>query len=69
VHLPRRHEVLHAYSSHTKVRRVFGERKLTTLDEGLQAMAAWVRQRGARTSRAFEGIEVLRNLPAAWLRP
>jgi UDP-glucose 4-epimerase len=69
VHLPRRHEVLHAYSSHAKVRRVFGERKLTTLDEGLQAMAAWVRQRGARTSRAFEGIEVLRNLPAAWLRP
>lgn len=67
VHLPRRNEVLHAYSSHDKARRVFGERKLTTLDEGLQAMAAWVKQRGARTSRGFEGIEVLRNFPPAWL--
>jgi hypothetical protein len=30
-------------------------------------MAAWVREQGARTSAPFEGIEITRNLPAAWL--
>jgi hypothetical protein len=29
-------------------------------------MARWVRFRGARTSRAFEQIEIRRNLPASW---
>jgi UDP-glucose 4-epimerase len=67
VHLPSRNEVLHACSSHDKLRRVFGERKLTPLDEGLLAMAAWAKRHGARTSQAFDGIEVVRNFPAAWL--
>lgn len=62
-----RNEVLHAYSSHDKVRRVFGERRLHSLDEGLAAMAAWVRQHGARSSQKFRDIEIARNLPAVWL--
>lgn len=66
-HLPPRNEVLHAYSSHDKVRRVFGERRLHSLDEGLAAMAAWVRQHGARSSQKFRDIEIARNLPPVWL--
>lgn len=66
-HLPARHEVQLAYSSHDKVRRVFGERELTTLEQGLGCMARWVRMHGARTSRKFEGIEVTKNFPLAWL--
>lgn len=66
VHLPPRHEVLHAYSSHEKLRRVFGERRCHDLHEGLDRMAAWARQNGARSERAFANIEVRRNLPAAW---
>ena len=66
-YLPARSEVLHAYSSHEKVRRVFGERKLTSLDEGLQKMASWVRQHGARSSHVFQDIEVTKNFPQAWL--
>jgi UDP-glucose 4-epimerase len=62
-----RNEVLHAYSSHEKVRRVFGDRPQRTLDEGLGAMAAWVRQHGARSSQRFKDIEISRNLPAVWL--
>ncbi len=62
-----RNEVFHAYSSHEKVRRVFGERPLVGLDEGLGAMAAWVRRHGARTSKQFEGIEIAKNFPQAWL--
>jgi UDP-glucose 4-epimerase len=67
VHLPARVEVLHAYSSHDKVRRVFGERTLHSLDEGLHQMATWVKQHGARASQEFDGIEVTKNFPEAWL--
>lgn len=42
LHLPARKEVAHAYSSHQKVERFFGERDLHTLEEGLGRMAAWV---------------------------
>lgn len=62
-----RHEVVHAYASHQKLERIFGERPHTSLEDGLSRMAAWVRRHGARESRAFDGIEVLKGLPAAWL--
>jgi UDP-glucose 4-epimerase len=67
VHLPPRNEVADAYSSHEKVRRVFGDRPLHRLEEGLNQMAAWVKEHGARQSRDFEGIEVTKNFPKAWL--
>ena len=44
VHLPPRNEVMIAYSSHEKVRRVFGERKLHSLQDGLCRMAGWVKK-------------------------
>lgn len=66
VHLPPRHEVLHAYASHDKVRRVFGERPSTTLEAGLASMAAWVKQHGARPTTPFPDIEIRRLLPEAW---
>jgi len=31
-------------------------------------MAGWVRRSGARTSKAFEEIEVTRGLPEVWTR-
>lgn len=67
VHMPARNEVIDAYSSHEKVARVFGERKTQTLEEGLQEMANWVKEHGARTSQKFENIEVMKNFPVAWL--
>ncbi|MFO7537135.1 MAG: NAD-dependent epimerase/dehydratase family protein [Chloroflexota bacterium] len=66
-YVPARNEVMHAYSSHDKVRQVFGERKLASLDEGLARMAAWVKQHGARQSQEFGNIEVMKNFPKAWL--
>jgi UDP-glucose 4-epimerase len=65
-HMEPRHEVRHAHSSHAKARRVFGDRVHTPLDDGLAHMAAWVRAQGARCSAPFEGIEITRQLPAAW---
>ena len=67
VHKPARNEVLNAYSSHEKVRHVFGERRLTSLEEGLGRMAAWVKAHGARASQKFGNIEVEKNFPKAWL--
>jgi UDP-glucose 4-epimerase len=66
VHLPPRNEVLNAYSSHDKVERVFGKRKLHSLEMGLSQMAEWVKLHGARTSKEFNNIEVRKNLPQAW---
>jgi UDP-glucose 4-epimerase len=66
-HVPARNEVQHAYSSHDKIRRVFGDREPISLDEGLGRMAAWVKEHGARASKKFDNIEVEKNLPRAWL--
>lgn len=67
VHLPARNEVLNAYSSHEKVRTVFGDRPLFTLQDGLARMASWVKSHGARSSQKFGDIEVMKNFPKAWL--
>jgi UDP-glucose 4-epimerase len=66
-HLPARNEVVNAYSSHDKIRKVFGDKKLVSLDQGLSQMAEWVKQHGARSSSKFENIEVTKNFPKAWL--
>jgi UDP-glucose 4-epimerase len=65
-HLDARNEVKLAFSDHGKAERVFGRRRKTTLAEGIQAMAEWVREHGARESSVFENIEIARNLPPSW---
>lgn len=67
LYLPARDEVQNAYSSHEKIRRVFGLHEPCSLAEGLSRMAEWVKQHGARQSKKFEGIEVNKNFPKAWL--
>lgn len=68
-HLPGRHEPQHAYSSHDKLRSVFGARPTVALEDGLRAMAEWVKRHGARHSAPFAHIEVTKNLPAVWRHP
>ena len=65
-YLDARNEVLHAYSDHTKVAGVFGAQKQTTLEEGLQKMATWAKEVGARETAPFTAIEVAEGLPASW---
>jgi len=62
-YLPARHEVKHAYASHEKVARAFGPQPLVPLEEGIARMAAWAKVQGPRKSKAFEGVEVSKNLP------
>lgn len=67
VHVPARNEVQHAYSAHDKVQKIFGQREMHSINEGLTQMADWVKQHGARSSSKFDNIEVTKNFPKAWL--
>lgn len=66
-HLEPRNEVVHAYASHQKVRDVFdlheGE---ISIEDGIKRMSAWAKTHGPRSSKPFEGVEVLQNLPPSW---
>ena len=66
VHLPPRHEVVHAYASHERARQTFSGVRETALEDGLERMAHWVRRHGARSSAPFRDIEITKGLPAAW---
>ncbi len=65
-YLEARNEVLHAYSSHEKVKRFFPDTPTFTLAEGLERMAAWAKEHGPRASKEFGEIEIEKNLPPSW---
>ena len=67
VYLDTRNEVMHAFSDHQRARSVFNINDFVGLDEGLARMAAWAKKAGVRSSKKFEAIEVLKNLPENWL--
>ena len=66
-YLQARKEVTLAFSDHSKAERVFGPRKKTSLQEGIAAMATWVKAHGARESCEFDHVEIPKNLPPSWL--
>jgi UDP-glucose 4-epimerase len=65
-YLQARNEVLHAFSSHEKVARVFDTRPRVTLRDGISRMARWARERGPTAPVIFRDIEVRKNLPPSW---
>ena len=67
-HLEARNEVKFAFSDHSKALRVFGKRKKTTLKEGIEGMAGWVKSHGARASNVFKNIEITKNMPPSWAK-
>lgn len=65
--LPPRKEVLHAFSSHEKMRRVFGAQATVKIEEGIMDMARWARSlRSFDKQSVFGAIEVAKNLPPSW---
>jgi UDP-glucose 4-epimerase len=64
--LDARNEVVHAYSSHEKVRNYFPGTPTFTLREGLVRMAQWAQVHGPKKSKEFGSIEISKNLPASW---
>ncbi len=65
-HKPARNEVKLAFSDHSKYQAVFPNGHSTPLSAGVGQMARWARASGIRHSREFEGIEIHKNMPAAW---
>jgi UDP-glucose 4-epimerase len=65
-HLPARNEVVHAFSDHTKVHRVFKPPVPIDLRAGIGRMAAWVKSRGPATPVRFSEIEIRDKLPKGW---
>lgn len=67
--LEARNEVLHAYSDHTSMKKVFAinETNFTSLSDGLQKMAQWAKITGIQKSKKFENIEITEKLPKVWL--
>ena len=65
-HLPERKEVKHAYSDHSKVKRIFSYKPKYTLSEGLERMAKWALKKGVKKSKPFKNIEIPKNLPLIW---
>ena len=65
-HLRKREEVKHAYCTHEKFHKVFGESSQVSLPEGLGRMAAWAKSVGPRDSTLFKDIEIRKNLPEGW---
>jgi len=64
--LPPRNEVEHAFSSHERSRKIFGECAGTSLDHGILRMADWARRVGPRRSEPFRNIEIRKGLPPSW---
>lgn len=65
-HLQARNEVVHAYSSHDKVMKIFQKDRVVSLEEGITNMAKWVKAKGPRKSQAFENVEIWKNMPPSW---
>ena len=65
-HLPPRKEVVHAFSTHDKVIRIFGSQKNISLTEGVSRMAKWAREHGSRRGQVFGSVEIMKNMPPSW---
>lgn len=64
--LPMRNEVVHAYSDHSKARKVFGIKKTTDLKTGVQKMVEWSKEIGPKNPKKFRNIEIFENMPPSW---
>lgn len=61
-----RNEVKHAFSDHTKVKKVFGINSYVSLEDGLKRMADWAKSVGPRKGKPFKDIEIRKNIPPIW---
>ena len=66
IYEPSRNEVVHAYSSHEKIKRILGYKASTKLQEGIKKMAQWAKNTGIKESEKFNNIEIEENLPPSW---
>jgi UDP-glucose 4-epimerase len=67
--LDARHEVLNAYSDHSKVKNFFPNLpKPVSLSEGISKMANWAKDHGPKPTKPFTNIEIEEKLPPIWAK-
>lgn len=66
--LPTRYEVKNAFSDQTKIKKVFGYKAKTKLEEGVHKMAEWAKGVGAKKTEQLGKIEIYEKIPQVWLR-
>lgn len=64
--LDARKEVMHAFSDHSKVQKVFNITDTVALKEGITEMVAWSKKVGPMKPTKFGHIEVPKNMPPSW---
>jgi len=65
-YLAARNEVNHIYATHHALHSFFNVSTPVSIHSGIIKMAEWVYQNGARSSKSFDNIEILKNLPPSW---
>jgi UDP-glucose 4-epimerase len=65
-YLPARQEVMHAFSTHQKIRQYFDLPEPVSLPDGVSRMAKWVLKVGSRKTTDFAAIEIPFGLPEGW---
>jgi UDP-glucose 4-epimerase len=65
-YLPARNEVKHAFSDHKKLQETFGYTARVPLEEGVARMARWALSVGAKRSKPFAEVEIVKNMPPTW---
>jgi UDP-glucose 4-epimerase len=66
VFYPERKEVKHAYSDHSKAKKIFNITKTVSLEEGMKKMVAWSKEIGPLEPSKFGKIEIHKNMPPSW---
>lgn len=68
-HLEARNEVMHAWSDHSKAKKIFeiDENRFTALEDGVRKMSEWAIKVGSRKSKTFSNIEIIEKMPRVWL--
>ena len=67
-HLPERHEIIDAFSSHKKAEAFFGSFPKTDFEDGIEKTWAWAKnQKISIRSLPFE-VEISQNLPPSWAK-
>jgi len=66
-YLPPRQEVVNAFSDHTKLWEYFPGHTVDLIS-GLQRMAIWAKEHGARVSKPFNKLELEKGLPPSWTK-
>ena len=66
IHHEARNEVMHTSPTHEKAKNHLKHETSHNLQQGIEKMASWVKENGARETPEFTEIEIEKNLPPAW---